>query len=64
MPNQGGRQEEQRAGQPGHEKDDGRNTKQKASDQKQDRGGQRGGSGNFAEDRDRPSEAGGKGGQH
>ena len=66
MPNQGGTHEQHvKAGQQSHKNDDRkpRQQQQAAPDNKQ--GGQhRGGSGNFAEDRERASEAGRKGGQH
>jgi len=61
MPNQGGTHEQHvKAGQQSHKNDD-RQTKQASSD---DRNERRGGSGNFAEDRERAAEAGRKGGQH
>jgi len=63
MPNQGGTHEQHvKAGQQSHKNDD---RGQHASGQHHERdGGHRGGSGNFAEDRERASEAGRKGGQH
>jgi len=65
MPNQGGTHD-QKAGQQGHKNDD-RNTKQQQQAQgenKRQQGSEhRGGSGNFAEDRERASRAGRKGGQ-
>lgn len=63
MPNQGGTHEQhKKAGQQSHKNDD-RKTQQAASPDKNKNGGHRGGSGNFAEDRERASEAGRKGGQ-
>ncbi|ODT31570.1 MAG: hypothetical protein ABS35_04515 [Kaistia sp. SCN 65-12] len=64
MPNQGGTHEQHvKAGQQSHKNDD-RNRGQQASGRDRDEAGHRGGSGNFAEDRERASEAGRKGGQH
>jgi hypothetical protein len=71
MPNQGGSHEQHKAGQQSHKNDgDKRSTergdvakKQGDRDQSHQGGGQRGGSGNFANDRERASEAGRKGGQ-
>ncbi len=61
MPNQGGTHEQHvKAGQQSHKNDDS-NRQQQASENKS---GHRGGSGNFAEDREKASEAGRKGGQH
>ncbi|HMM64308.1 MAG TPA: KGG domain-containing protein [Mesorhizobium sp.] len=61
MPNQGGTHEQHvKAGQQSHKNDD-RNRQQNAGG---DKSQHRGGSGNFAEDRERASEAGRKGGQH
>lgn len=63
MPNQGGsHQQHVKAGQQSHKNDD-RKPQQASADKNKDTG-QRGGSGNFAEDRERASEAGRKGGQH
>ena len=66
MPNQGGTHEQHvKAGQQSHKNDGNRNRQQQAEDRNrgQQQGGHRGGSGNFAEDRERASEAGRKGGQ-
>ena len=66
MPNQGGTHEQHvKAGQQSHKNDDN-NRQQQAEDRNrgQQGGGHRGGSGNFAENRERASEAGRKGGQH
>lgn len=64
MPNQGGSHEQHvKAGQQGHKNDDRKEMRQ-ASPAKQDEGQHRGGSGNFAEDRERAAEAGRKGGKH
>ncbi len=64
MPNQGGTHEQHvKAGQQSH-KDDDRNRTHQASGRDRDDDGRRGGSGNFAEDRQRAAEAGRKGGQH
>ncbi|WP_254689007.1 KGG domain-containing protein [Shinella daejeonensis] len=63
MPNQGGTHEQHvKAGQQSHKNDD--KTRQASASQKQDESSHRGGKGNFAEDRERASEAGRKGGQH
>lgn len=60
MPNQGGTHEQHvKAGQQSH-KNDERQDERSSRDKSEHRGG----SGNFAEDRDRASEAGHKGGQH
>ncbi len=63
MPNQGGTHEQHvKAGQQSHKNDD---RSQHASGQHPERdNGHRGGSGNFAEDHERASDAGRKGGQH
>jgi general stress protein YciG len=64
MPNQGGTHEQHvKAGQQSHKNDD-QNTQRHASERSKDEGNRRGGKGNFAEDRERASEAGRKGGQH
>jgi general stress protein YciG len=76
MANQGGnREQHKRAGQQSHKNDDmgrdqqggagmDRSGQQRADDEKSgQQGGQRGGSGNFANDPQRASEAGRKGGQ-
>lgn len=64
MPNQGGTHEQHvKAGHQSHKNDD-QNRQQHASDRNKDEGDRRGGKGNFAEDRERASEAGRKGGQH
>ncbi len=66
MANQGGSHEQHvKAGQQSHKNDDKRGGQQQAEnrDTKQQSGGHRGGSGNFAEDRERASEAGRKGGK-
>ena len=64
MPNQGGTHEQHvKAGQQSHKNED-RNKMHEASDKNKNEGGHRGGGGNFAEDRERASEAGRKGGQH
>ncbi|MGB3834522.1 MAG: KGG domain-containing protein [Mesorhizobium sp.] len=61
MPNQGGTHEQHvKAGQQSHKNDD-RNRQQNVGG---DKSQHRGGSGNFAEDRERASVAGRKGGQH
>ena len=67
MPNQGGTHEQHvKAGQQSHKNDDrnAKNERQASSSANKDSQGQRGGSGNFAQDRERASEAGRKGGQH
>lgn len=66
MPNQGGTHEQHvKAGQQSHKNDDDKRQHQAKGDDDHGReGGHRGGSGNFAEDRERASEAGRKGGQH
>lgn len=67
MPNQGGTHEQHvKAGQQSHKKDD---PKKQASGQASSGGrdqdqGHRGGKGNFADDREKASDAGRKGGQH
>lgn len=62
MPNQGGTHEQHvKAGQQSHKNDDNK-TRQAQSGQPDD-GQHRGGKGNFAEDRERASEAGKKGGK-
>ena len=75
MPNQGGTHEQHvKAGQQSHQNDgDRRNQQQRAQDDGRrqagaggsgdQRGGQQTGSGNFAQDRERASEAGRKGGR-
>ncbi|OHV69256.1 hypothetical protein LCM4577_21810 [Mesorhizobium sp. LCM 4577] len=70
MPNQGGSHEQHvKAGQQSHKNRDDRHRgseQQQAEDRNMDQRGagqHRGGSGNFAEDRQRASEAGRKGGQ-
>ena len=69
MPNQGGRhQQHVKAGQQSHKNDEGNprrvDGQQQAGKRDQDQqGGHRGGSGNFADDRERASQAGRKGGQ-
>jgi uncharacterized protein len=68
MPNQGGSHEQHvNTGQQSRKNDPDKRRmgQQKSEDNHQDQqgGGQRGGSGNFANDRDRASEAGRKGGQ-
>ena len=65
MPNRGGTHEQHvKAGQQSHKNDDTRRGQQQAQDDKnRQQGGHRDGSGNFAEDRERASEAGRKGGQ-
>lgn len=65
MANQGGsREQHQKAGEQSHKNDD-RNRQQQAEggQKRQQEGGERGGSGNFANDRERASEAGRKGGR-
>ncbi|MBN9073856.1 MAG: hypothetical protein J0H34_20125 [Rhizobiales bacterium] len=63
MPNQGGTHEQHvKAGQQSHKNDDRNKQQQHASSG--DKSQHRGGSGNFAEDRERASEAGRKGGQN
>jgi general stress protein YciG len=66
MPNQGGTHEQHvKAGQQSHKNDENRSRQQQAEQgENRQQGGHRGGSGNFAEDRERASEAGRKGGQH
>lgn len=62
MPNQGGSHEKHvKAGQQSHKNDD---AKRQASGKNDQNETQRGGKGNFAEDPDRASEAGRKGGKH
>ena len=62
MPNQGGTHEQHvKAGQQSHKNED---RKLDASSNRDQKDGQRGGKGNFAEDREGASEAGRKGGQH
>ncbi len=65
MPDRGGTHEQHvKAGQQSHKNDD-RHRQQQASDRDNEReSGGRGGSGNFADDRERASEAGRKGGKH
>lgn len=64
MPNKGGTHEQHvKAGQQSHKNDDRKETHQAAPD-KRNEGQHRGGSGNFAEDRERAAEAGRKGGKH
>lgn len=63
MPNRGGTHEQHvKAGQQSHKNDD--RVRQGKDSKNREEGGHRGGSGNFAEDRERASEAGRKGGQH
>ncbi|WP_343304128.1 KGG domain-containing protein [Mesorhizobium retamae] len=63
MPNQGGTHEQHvKAGQQSHKNDQNRQREQQARGREADN--KRGGSGNFANDRERASEAGRKGGQH
>lgn len=65
MPNQGGTHEQHvKAGQQSHKNDDRRQQQQAAPGKKDDGQQHRGGSGNFAEDRERAAEAGRKGGKH
>ncbi|WP_119255827.1 KGG domain-containing protein [Shinella zoogloeoides] len=62
MPSQGGTHEQHvKAGQQSHKNED---RKVEASGKHDQNDGQRGGKGNFAEDRERASEAGRKGGKH
>nr|WP_314091917.1 KGG domain-containing protein [uncultured Shinella sp.] len=62
MPNQGGTHEQHvKAGQQSHKNGD--QTRQ-ASDNRDQNDGNRGGKGNFAQDREKASEAGRKGGKH
>jgi len=64
MANQGGSHEQHvKAGQQSHKNDDRNRQQQAESNNNRQQGGHRGGSGNFAEDRERASEAGRKGGQ-
>ena len=64
MPNQGGTHEQHvKAGQQSH-KNDQRQQEQQAAAGKKDGGQQQRGGGNFAQDRERASEAGRKGGKH
>ena len=65
MPNQGGTHEQHvKAGQQSHKNDENRSRQQQAEQgENKQQGGHRGGGGNFAEDRERASEAGSKGGQ-
>lgn len=64
MPNQGGTHEQHvKAGRQSHKNDDRKETRQAASD-KRSEDQHRGGSGNFAEDRQRAAEAGRKGSKH
>lgn len=68
MPNQGGSHDQHvKAGQQSHKNDsDKRGSQQQRAEDRnmgQQGGGHRGGSGNFAEDRERASEAGRKGGR-
>lgn len=63
MANQGGTHEQHvKAGQQSHKNTQDRDREQQARGRQDDE--KRGGSGNFANDRDRASEAGRKGGQH
>lgn len=63
MPNQGGTHEQHvKAGQQSH-KNDGRKQERQAAPGRKDDAQQRGGSGNFAQDRERVAEAGRKGGK-
>lgn len=63
MPNQGGTHEQHvKAGQQSHKNDQNRQREQQARGREADN--KRGGSGNFANDRERAAEAGRKGGQH
>ena len=65
MPNQGGTHEQHmKTGQKGHRNEDRRRAQQAAPAKKDDSQQHRGGSGNFAEDRERAAEAGRKGGKH
>lgn len=65
MPNRGGTHEQHvKAGQQSHKNDDKDRDQKQASAAKPGGSEHRGGSGNFAEDRERASEAGRKGGQH
>jgi len=60
MPNQGGTHEQHvKAGQQSHKNDD--KTRQASGNKSEDN---RGGKGNFAQDREKASEAGHKGGKH
>ena len=67
MPNQGGSREQHgKAGQQGQKKDDmskNRGQQQAEGGSSRQQGAERGGSGNFANDRERASEAGRKGGK-
>jgi len=64
MANQGGSHEQHvKAGQQSHKNDDSSRQQQAESDKNRQQSGHRGGSGNFADDRERASEAGRKGGQ-
>lgn len=64
MPNQGGTHEQHvKAGQQSHKNDDNNRQQQAEGKNQGQQGGHRGGSGNFAEDREKASEAGRKGGQ-
>ncbi|MEQ1952836.1 KGG domain-containing protein [Mesorhizobium yinganensis] len=66
MANQGGSHEQHvKAGQQSHKNDDNRKRDQQRAEGggSRQQGGERGGSGNFANDRERASEAGRKGGQ-
>lgn len=64
MPNQGGTHEQHvKAGQQSHKNEDRKPDRQAAPGNK-DGGQQRGGSGNFAENRERAAEAGRKGGKN
>lgn len=65
MPNQGGTHEQHvKAGHQSHKNDDRKMMDNKSGNDRKEASGHRGGSGNFAEDRERASEAGRKGGQH
>lgn len=65
MPNQGGTHEQHgKTGQQSHKNDPARTQQQQAQSGRDKDDPHRGGKGNFAEDRDRASEAGRKGGKH
>ncbi|MGO4835794.1 KGG domain-containing protein [Rhizobiaceae sp. 2RAB30] len=64
MPNQGGtHQQHSKAGQQSHKNDDRKRQQQAEGAGREQQDEHRGGSGNFAEDRERASEAGRKGGK-
>lgn len=65
MPNQGGTHEQHvKAGQQSHKNNENRQQQAQDDNRRGQQGGDhRGGSGNFADDRERASEAGRKGGQ-